>query len=339
MDTLSRVVVAGHNCPDICWTKSTLSGQSFFESSSVQQTFPHGNAKDEKLKKKNFLPTRHSIREELKNEIGDPSLIYKKRVQEGPDDVRESAVVVPRNVKEVKNFQYSAQNNAVPERDPYYRTLELALAYREQMRAEIRDETKSFIRAIVSFPERQIVLASENMLEKVRRQLMRPDIPDSPFYYDCTYNNGDELMSLLVTKMMEYFEAPALIVMAYLHARRTTDTHRYFWKKVHEYLPELKSSKNAFLVTDEEEAIVNATENEMSIPYYRCVVHVWKNAKLKLTALNITGKELTQRYKADIYRLIYQDSYQSYSTESNKILLQPDYWHKVSDLFVVVKLM
>ena len=31
LDTLSRVVVAGHNCPDICWTKSTLSGQSFFE--------------------------------------------------------------------------------------------------------------------------------------------------------------------------------------------------------------------------------------------------------------------------------------------------------------------
>jgi hypothetical protein len=65
----------------------------------------HGNAQTEKKKNENFIPTRNSTKEKLRNSTGCPINVYRELLAYGPADLKEQAVQLPRDVEQVRNFQ------------------------------------------------------------------------------------------------------------------------------------------------------------------------------------------------------------------------------------------
>ena len=91
--------------------------------------------------------------------------------------------------------------------------------------------------------------------------------------------------------------------------------------------PGLAKAKNAFIVTDEEAAIISAmTHNLPLIEIYRCWNHVLQNAKMQLRKFGLRSNVEVSVYLDDIRQLFSQSDNQKY----NDLLLEfCTSWNKV----------
>jgi hypothetical protein len=65
-----------------------------------------------------------------------------------------------------------------------------------------------------------------------------------------------------------------------LHERKKAEAHDDFWRETVKILPQLNSSKNAFLVTDGEKAIIDAATKYLpNLKKFRCLNHILQNGK------------------------------------------------------------
>ena len=72
---------------------------------TLQNEYPHGNATTEHMLCTNFVQTKHSVREEMKQTIDSPMNAYRRLVGKGPESINEHEMGTPRNAKQVANFQ------------------------------------------------------------------------------------------------------------------------------------------------------------------------------------------------------------------------------------------
>lgn len=115
-----------------------------------------------------------------------------------------------------------------------------------------------------------------------------------------------------------------------IHERKLSETHRFFWQKVTQFLPQLVTASNIYIVSDEEAAIVGAIKEYMPhTDAYLCWNHIVTNAKLKLKRLNITADNEVAKYVDDIYYLLGQEDEKDYYKELSVINADPDRWHTV----------
>ena len=132
--------------------------------SSVQNRYPHGNAKSEEMQSTNFIQTKKSKREEMKKSHDRPNVEYKRLVANAPTSIDEHEVTAPRNIKQVANFQSNERRKLRISRDDLNNLYEMA-------------HSSKFIREIVSFPDVMCVMFQDQLWEKVRCLLNRVDIP------------------------------------------------------------------------------------------------------------------------------------------------------------------
>jgi hypothetical protein len=74
---------------------------------------------------------------------------------------------------------------------------------------------------------------------------------------------GDFYVSILSYEETEFVKKPTIPLMFMLHERKNLETHNTFWREVANRFPGLAKAKNAFIVTDEEAAIISGSCGKM----------------------------------------------------------------------------
>ena len=95
--------------------------------------------------------------------------------------------------------------------------------------------------------------------------------------------------------------------------------HNTFWREVAKRFLRLAKEKNAFIITDEEAAIISAmTQNLPLIEIYRCWNHVLQNANMQLRKFGFKSNVEVSEYLDDKRQLFSQSDNQKY----NDLLLE-----------------
>ncbi|EFX70946.1 hypothetical protein DAPPUDRAFT_327671 [Daphnia pulex] len=271
--------------------------------------------KRRKKKNENFIPTRNSTKEKLKNSTGCPINVYREQLADGPADLKEKAVQLPRDVEQVRNFQKNQKRKIALTQDTNYNLQEIA------------DDTK-FIKEIITYPDVAIYMFHPQLWELFKGLLNRKDLPFLSLSVDTTFEMTDEYVTALVARFEEFNEGPVFSLATMIHERKFSETHRFFWQKVTQFLPQLVTASNIYIVSDEEAAIVGAIKEYMPhTDAYLCWNHIVTNAKLKLKRLNITADNEVAKYVDDIYYLLGQEDEKDNYKELSVINADPDRWH------------
>lgn len=85
-----------------------------------------------------------------------------------------------------------------------------------------------------------------------------------------------------------------------IHERKLTETHRTFCEMVKEYVPELNTAKNCYIITEGEAAAINDYFPNLS--RNTCWNHVIQNFVQQLMSLTVSPDE-TRQYIAQNYSL------------------------------------
>ena len=202
--------------------------------SSVQiDVLPHGNAKGEK-KKKNFLTTKKSAREEMKTRPGLPTNVYKEMVCEAPEEAVAHAVSAPRNRKQVQNFQANERAKLRLSRDGLYNVWVMA-------------NEGNFVKHLeVSKEEVICIMYLDQLAEKICALIDRKDLGPFQLQMDTTFKLLDGYVTIVVVRYLEFLEAPVLPLLMMIHERKLIATHDTFFQKMAKYFPQLVS-QNLFL--------------------------------------------------------------------------------------------
>lgn len=253
----------------------------------------------------------------MKVKQGLPSNVYKELVAEAPSEYNEHLVTAPRDIKQVQNFQAATRQKMRISRDALYNLIMMAY-------------NLMFVKYIVAFPDLICLMYHDSLLSKIKGLINRGDLGLLAFSFDTTFKLGDIYVSVLVVNFTEFKQKPVVPVMFMLHERKNKEAHHLFFKKLVEWFPELVNAKNAYMVTDGEEAFVSAIRKYLpNMPLFLDWIHVMKNAKLKLHKLLISSDEEVQMYMDDLRTLFGQKSEIDYLRELNSILSRPNYWHEV----------
>lgn len=157
------------------------------------------------------------------------------------------------------------------------------------------------------------------MANEFKKLLNRSDLPAMILQYDTTFDLGNFFMSWLTFRFTEFEylspkqPMPIIALACMIHSRKLERVHDYFWSRLLDVIPELKTATNVVICTDEECSIVNSLRNALpGIQRSRCFIHTWKNIKIKLRELGITKKEETAAYRRDFHELLNMKSFPEY---------------------------
>ena len=166
----------------------------------------HGNAKSEKKKNENFVPTNNSTKERLKNSQGFPSNEYRKELLMGSTNLLEQLVKVPRDMEQARNFQKAERRRIALTQDVNYNLQEIA------------DDTK-FIQEIVSYPDVAIFMYNKELWDLIKGLLNRNDLPYMALTVDTTFNMTDAYVTVLIARFTEFNECPVIPLATMVHER------------------------------------------------------------------------------------------------------------------------
>jgi hypothetical protein len=216
---------------------------------TVSSKLPHGNSKSDEIKKMPFVATMPSLLCKMEKEMGEkPSEIYRKINETIPRDLKVQAAQGPRNLKQVLNTILNAKQKLQLTRDTLYNL-------------HVRAVDGTFVKHIITFPD-LIVIGWDDNLADVFSSLLGRDEPIGLFY-DTMFKLGDFYVSILSYEETEFVKKPTIPLMFMLHERKNLETHNTFWREVANRFPGLAKAKNAFIVTDEEAAIISGSCGKM----------------------------------------------------------------------------
>jgi hypothetical protein len=236
----------------------------------------------------------------------------------GSTNLLEQLENVPRDIEQVRNFQKAERRRIALTQDVNYNLQEIA------------DDTK-FIQEIVSYPDVAIFMYNKELWDLIKGLLNRTnDLPYMALTVDTTFNMTDAYVTVLIARFTEFDECHVIPLATMVHERKLCKTHRFFWEKVKQFLPELCKANNIFLVSDEEKAIVNALKDLLpDVPAFRCWNHIFTNAKLKLQKLKLTEQKIQSWYVDALEYLFGQETELEYYKALNKFTSNSSLWHKV----------
>lgn len=103
-----------------------------------------------------------------------------------------------------------------------------------------------------------------------------------------------------------------------------------FWQNVYEALPDLRKSKNWYVVSDEEPGFVRNVKHFFpDVLHIRCWNHVLRNVESKLNKLRITNQADIEAYKIDMRKLFSMGSSEDYFKKYFELSVN---WHQVNNL-------
>ncbi len=242
--------------------------------------YPHGNAKKDSKISVNFIGTRPSLLKAMKTEEGTPIQVYRKTLASCPRELESHATNAPRDVKQVANAQFQRRIKSNLSSNGLWNLL------------YIIDDTKFVKRLVIDKDDFMIFCFQDALLEKLKCVLNRRDLKPQQLSYDTTFLLGDFYLSILVFRETELESAPAIPCIFFIHERKLMETHEEFWSLVVRYIPELPSSNNTYIVTDQEKAIVSAIQKFLpDIDLFRCYNHVVDDIKRKVSTIAVLSAD------------------------------------------------
>lgn len=212
---------------------------------------PHGNSKSNQ---RNFHPTCPSMKDEIKLQVHNTAKSTKKIYAElvnaalkDPLNSELETTKVPTGSKQIDNFKYSQVKQLKILNDDILSLNALRLIGLD-----------NFVDTIMIAPHLQVFLAHPGSIQLTQRLADRSLESGKPFfvYYDTTYNVGDYYVSFLSAKNLELASEPAYVICVNIHESKSEDSHFNFFNQfVHKIL---KFNENVCMITDREQAIINA---------------------------------------------------------------------------------
>jgi hypothetical protein len=281
--------------------------------------FPHGNSKDQDPC--DYTRTNPDLLEKVATEHGLASKIFRDKQASAPKDLTRHTFDTLRNIEQVSNVQKAERRKFRISHDAFYNLIDMDT------------EVGTFLTLLQFNPSFIAFGYHAELVEKLRSLIGRDDLPAQCLTYDTTFKLGDFYVSLLVFVGTEFIENPIMPAIYMLHERKWEEVHDIFWQQVALVIPELRAGVYAYIVTDEEKAIVKAIEKNLpGVDFYRCWKHVIADVKASLSNLRIPQAEQDD-YVDDVNALIRESSEKMY----NKRLLECSLsWNKVISSLLTV---
>lgn len=174
-----------------------------------------------------------------------------------------------------------------------------------------------------------MVCLSVGTIAEFKEFLFREDLSSQCLTYDTTFEMGLFNLSALTYRQIEFEETPAVPLMLMIHEHNIASVHDFFFARLAEILPDLKSAENVIIITDEEDAVLQALKNHFpDLQRFRCWHRALQDIKEFLKGISITERQVVEEYKSDFVTLLNQETHTEYKSILAQMYLKK--WEKVS---------
>lgn len=279
----------------------------YFGDHATATNFPHGNCK-QKEGCRPYVRTCSSVFEKAKEIADTPSNVYKKMVAESDCMSHHQPVLVPRNVKQVKNIQAKIREKFRLTHDALYNVHELAY------------DLGDFVSKIITYPNLIVVCGLKVLQQELDRLILTK--PDKPILmsYDTTFQLGDFYVSPLLFKHVLFHSSPVIPAGFLIHERKLQSAHNELMIHLKEEISSLSTVKSPVpIVVDDELALCKAIdENLPGVARVRCWNHTINAVKVWLRRHGATSNEIPV-YISNLRDLFHQPSEETYTNKLEEL--------------------
>ena len=160
--------------------------------------------------------------------------------------------------------------------------------------------------------------------------LFREDLSSQCLYYDTSITTEYFNISILSFRQTEFEEAPLIPLMFMIYEKKMDSVHNFFFSRLNEILPDLKTSEKVVIISEEEEAVVKALNKFFpDLRRFRCWIRSLRDIKEHLRTLEITDEETIENYENDLICLVNQQTPGEYKALLATMYLKK--WKKVNE--------
>lgn len=147
-------------------------------------------------------------------------------------------------------------------------------------------------------------------------------------------------LSILTYRQTEFEELPVIPLMFMIHEDKLGAAHNFFFMRLEQLIPELKTTETMITITENDENVINAIKKYCPhISMLRNWQHALKDIKKNLQILEITDEKEVKEYESDFMRLLDQESMGDYKSILAQMYLKK--WKRVKKktiyLFTLLK--
>lgn len=197
-----------------------------------------------------------------------------------------------------------------------------------EMAYDSRDTDDEFVKFIQMVPQYVTLAFNEQLAEQFRRVSLK-NKPQCLIYRTMIKVNSDFNASILLFRQIEFVEAPIIPLLVMFHQQLTANTHSIFWENVCQHFPDLKSQKNAYLVTSDgsKEMITVLTKMLPNLEVFRCSENILADVEVKLNGIEHLQPQERSNYQQQLQdlfsqpsRLLYMEKLTSYMISWDRVI-------------------
>ena len=179
------------------------------------------------------------------------------------------AISQPRNVRQVRYFKDKEKQKLLISRDPIMNLN--AMAFED-----------GFIQHITLFPDLIVVCGDDKLIAEFET-VVSNSTENILLSYDTTFNLGEFYVSPILFKHVAFKEQPVVPLLFLVHERKFTYHHQVVFKILKEKMSTPSLLKRVTIVTDMEQGIINAIEEETPMKKVGCWRHLVKDIERWIT--------------------------------------------------------
>ena len=282
--------------------------------------YPHGNCKNEDVRP--YVRTCPSVLKAEGDAQDTPANAYKKLVSKSDCASIHQPVLIPRDLKQVKNTQMRKRQAFRLTHDSLYNLHEVAY------------DLENYVSKITTYPDLTIVCGLKMLKEQLDHLILAKPESAILMSYDTTFQLGDFYVSAFLFKYVLFQSSPVIPVAFLIHERKLQSCHDELMSHLKKEIPSLSKVDTCLpIVVDDEAAFCKAIdENLPGVTRVRCWNHTINAAKLWLRRHGAASDEIPAyiSYLRDLFHQTSEDSYkqrlEELQTEWSRAFL--DYYYE-----------
>lgn len=214
-----------------------------------------------------------SVLKELQTSEVAPYVTYKRKIATSISSIEHQSVLLPKNVKQVKNLQSSQRQKMRISHDSLYNIHEIAY------------DLKDFVHQITTYPDLVVVCGVRKLLGETNR-LLQLGNSSQLLSYDTTFKLGDFYVSPVVFRNVIFKKSPIMPAMFLVHERKLRSTHNDLMTSIARELPCVVNGRHVIpMVTDEEKGFEAIEQHLHKVRRLFCWNHIINSAKAWLKSI------------------------------------------------------
>ena len=248
---------------------------------------------------KSHRRTCPSVLKELQTSEVARSVTYKRKIATSISSIEHQSVLLPKNVKQVKNLQSSQRQKMSISHDSLYNIHEIAY------------DLKDFVHQITTYPDLVVVCGVRKLLGETNR-LLQLGNSSQLLSYNTTFKLGDFYVSPVVFRNVIFKKSPIMLAMFLVHERKLRSTHNDLMTCIARELPCLVNGRHVIpMVTDEEKGFEAIEQHLHKVHRFFCWNHTIDSAKTWLKSHGASSPEVPV-YVSNLRDLLHQETEKDY---------------------------